>query len=118
MKRLLIALALVFIASAASAQVGPVVTSARFVEWDHEPASAAITLEYRIYLSRSPDPIPDGTPDAVVLAPLQEWAIGGIQPGQWHVTVTAFTSSGDVESEHAIAIGFFVFDPPGNLRVR
>ncbi len=118
MRELFLTLILCGFALTSAAQTGPVVTNASFLEWDHEAASATITDEYRIYLSRTAGVAPDGTPDATVAAPNLEWAISGIQPGQWHAVVTAYDVEADVESGPSGEISFFVLEGPSNFSVR
>lgn len=106
---------LLLFAATAAAQTPEVVTSARFLEWDHDAESAAITDEYRLYLSRSPGVVPDGTPDHVVTA--LEWAIVAA-PGRWHVVVTAYDVESDTESASSNELTMIVFGGPTLLRVR
>ncbi len=114
--RLKLFLAVLFFAAPLTAQIGPVVNSASFLEWDYDLGGGVVD-EFRVYLSRDPAIVPDGNPTAAVAVPTLEWAITAAN-GQWHAVVTAYDAETDLESAPSDEIQFWVLGKPDNLRVR
>jgi len=92
----------------------PVVNSASFLKWDD--GNIGIATESRVYIERTSNIIPDGTPDASVGVGLLEWAIDAGN-GKWFAVVTAFDPVSGIESGPSNEISFHVLGPPGNPRV-
>lgn len=118
MKRaLMVALfAFAFGAALASAQEGPVVSSASFLEWDYAAGQEGVVSEFRVYLAGAPGIVPDGLSyTAQVAYPALTWAIVG-DVGQYYAVCTAYTVGG-VESGPSNEVAFYILDAPVNLRV-
>lgn len=100
------------------AQVGPVVSSASFLEWDYASGQEGIIQEFRVYLSNTANIIPDGTSfTAQVPYPTLEWAIVG-NAGQYYAIVTAVTVVGSIESGPSNEVAYYILDAPVNLGIR
>ena len=111
---------LVFLlASTAAFADGPPVNNANFLIWDHDAESASVTTEYRVYCQRNAgvtgDPV---LLIATVAVPVQQWAISNLPPGQQHCVVSAFSASGNIESDISNEVPFVVYGRPNNLRVQ
>ena len=125
MKKLLtvigLTIALLFtpgLSDVAQAQVGPVISSASFLEWDYASGQEGIIQEFRVYLSNTPSIVPDGTSfTAQVAYPTLEWAIVG-NAGQYYAVVTAATVTPTVESSPSNEVAFYILDAPVNLGIR
>ncbi|MHC4387399.1 MAG: hypothetical protein ACYSX1_02200 [Planctomycetota bacterium] len=121
MKRIFIALALVaFFSVVLFAQaVGPVITTASFMEWDY--ADDAGITGFRIYVSDAPGVVPDGsTFVAEIPYPTKEWAIS-LGVGQKYAVCSAYMDDGAgtiTESGPSNELAFFVLDGPTNFRIR
>ena len=97
----------------------PIVTSAYFLEWDNPNPPGAVE-ETRIYLSSTPNIIPDGASfTGVVTGDVNRWAISAL-PGTYYAVVT-FKSTGpdneEIETPPSNEIVFTILGTPSNLRI-
>ena len=105
--------------SAISTAQTPIVTSAYFLEWDNPNPPGAVE-ETRIYLSSTPNIIPDGASfTGVVTGDVNRWAISAL-PGTYYAVVT-FKSTGpdneEIETPPSNEIVFTILGTPSNLRI-
>jgi hypothetical protein len=86
--------------------------------WDYDVTAAGVET-FRIYASRTPGIIPDGTSFiAEVAFPSLVWTILTPSPGRWYLVVTASNATVGVESGPSNELEIIVIGKPTNLRIQ